>query len=52
MRKFLGFMVMMLFAFPLTVNAEDVEQVVENLVDEENIKNEDQEMPVIPKIYK
>ena len=29
MRKFLGFMVMVLFAFPLTVNAEDGEQVVE-----------------------
>lgn len=50
MRKFLGFMVMVLFVFPLTVNAEDGEQVVENLVDEENIKNEDQEIPVIPEI--
>ena len=50
MRKFLGFMVMVLFAFPLTVNAEDGEQVVENLVDEENIKNEEQEIPVIPEI--
>ncbi len=43
-------MVMVLFAFPLTVNAEDGEQVVENLVDEENIKNEEQEIPVIPEI--
>lgn len=47
MRKFLGFMVMMLFAFPLTVNAEDKEQIVENIVDEENITNEDQEIPVM-----
>lgn len=50
MRKFLGFMVMVLFAFPLTVNAKNGEHIVENMVNEENITSEDQEIPVIPEI--